>query len=88
LGSYYRDHFLKFWQLIYSKWLYGFSMPGTADDMMSFQMGIAQWLILAITITIIMIILLAYLLKKDIFLKKLINLNLQKRCLSWFQVMK
>jgi len=84
LGSYYRDHFLKFWQLIYSKWLYGFSMPGTADDMMSFQMGIAQWLILAITITILMIILLAYLLKKDIFLKKLINLNKKQKLILFY----
>lgn len=42
----YRDHFLAFWQLIWSKWGYGFSLPGTKNDGMSFQIGIAQWLVL------------------------------------------
>ena len=41
----YRDHFLAFWQLIWSTWGYGFSLPGTAHDGMSFQAGIAHWVV-------------------------------------------
>jgi len=45
LGGYYQAHFVTLKQLLYSKWGYGFSMPGVKDDMMSFQVGIAQWLV-------------------------------------------
>ncbi|MBI5733109.1 hypothetical protein HY967_04115 [Candidatus Jorgensenbacteria bacterium] len=44
----YRDHFLAFWQLVWSKWGYGFSLPGTKDDGMSFQIGVAHWLVLIV----------------------------------------
>lgn len=48
----YRDHFLAFWQTVWSKWGYGFSLPGTKDDGMSFQVGIAHWIILVVGIII------------------------------------
>jgi hypothetical protein len=71
LGDYYKDHFVTIKQLIYSKWLYGFSMPGTADDMMSFQVGLAQWGI----IIIVLLLSFAYLFR---------NLKLIKIIKSWF----
>ncbi|MBI5465191.1 hypothetical protein HY946_01120, partial [Candidatus Gottesmanbacteria bacterium] len=43
LQSHYLDHFTTLGQLIYSKWGYGFDFPGTVNDAMSFQIGIAQW---------------------------------------------
>ena len=55
IGAYYKDHFVTFKQLLYSPWGYGFSMPGTNDDMMSFSVGIVQWgvvvLILGLLVT-------------------------------------
>ncbi len=44
LQSHFLDHFATLKQLIYSKWGYGFDFPGTVNDEMSFQVGIAQWL--------------------------------------------
>ncbi|MCL5095177.1 MAG: YfhO family protein [Patescibacteria group bacterium] len=44
LQSHFLDHFVTLKQLIYSKWGYGFDFPGTVNDEMSFQVGIAQWL--------------------------------------------
>lgn len=44
LQSHFLDHFVNLKQLIYSKWGYGFDFPGTVNDEMSFQVGIAQWL--------------------------------------------
>ncbi len=37
---YYDAHLLEWWQLIRSKWDYGFSMPGYDKDGMSFQIGL------------------------------------------------
>lgn len=42
----YRTNFIAFRQLIWSPWGYGWSEPGIKDDGMSFQVGIAQWLVL------------------------------------------
>lgn len=46
LTSHYRDHFVEFSQLLYSKWGYGFDLPGSVNDAMSFQIGFSQWLII------------------------------------------
>ncbi len=45
LQLHYKDYFVAFWQLLYSKWGYGFDFPGTQNDAMSFQVGITQWLL-------------------------------------------
>ncbi len=42
----YTTNFLAFRQLIWSPWGYGWSEPGIDRDGMSFQIGIAQWLVL------------------------------------------
>ena len=42
----YTTNFLAFRQLIWSPWGYGWSEPGIDRDGMSFQVGIAQWLVL------------------------------------------
>lgn len=42
----YVTNFLAFRQLIWSPWGYGWSEPGIDRDGMSFQIGIAQWLVL------------------------------------------
>jgi hypothetical protein len=58
IGEYYKTHFVTIKQLLYSKWGYGFDMPGTANDMMSFQVGMAQWLVIGagfITLLILII---------------------------------
>jgi hypothetical protein len=47
LGTYYADHFISLKQLIYSPWGFGFSLPGPVDGM-SFQIGIAQWVIVGL----------------------------------------
>lgn len=44
ISNYYQAHFVTLKQLFYSPWGYGFSMPGTENDLMSFQIGLAQWL--------------------------------------------
>lgn len=46
--SYFADHFVTVRQLIYSSWGYAFSMPGTLNDGMSFQVGMANWLVMAL----------------------------------------
>lgn len=40
---FYADHFVTLKQLVYSPWGYTFSQVGTANDGMSFQVGLAQW---------------------------------------------
>ena len=45
---FYTDHFVSLKQLLYSPWGYGFSQLGTANDDMSFQIGLAQWLVVAV----------------------------------------
>ena len=42
----YATNFLAFRQLIWSPWGYGWSEPGIDRDGMSFQVGIAQWLVI------------------------------------------
>lgn len=55
IGDYYKDHFLILKQLIYSKWDYGFSMAGTENDGMSFQVGIAQWLVIGLILVYLIV---------------------------------
>ncbi len=45
-----RDHFPELWQLWNSKWGYFYSSLGTANDGMSFMLGYAQWVILALSL--------------------------------------
>lgn len=40
----YGSHFVTFRQLLRSPWGYGFDLPGTVNDQMSFQIGLAHWL--------------------------------------------
>jgi len=44
----YLAHFPSFWQLIYSRWGFGYSVPGTADGF-SFQLGPFHWLAVIIS---------------------------------------
>lgn len=48
--SYYAGHFVAWWQLVRSPWGYGFDFPGTANDVMSFQLGLGHLLMLAIVV--------------------------------------
>jgi hypothetical protein len=80
IGNYYRDHFVTLRQLIYSKWLYGFSMPGTENDHMSFQIGIAQWLVIAGVFIVIVILLLMKNNRMKKFFKKIkLEIDLKKQ---------
>lgn len=63
----YLDHFVSAKQLIYSPWGYGFSLTGF-DDLMSFQIGLAHLLALAI----FPIVVLAQFYRKKIENKKLV----------------
>lgn len=52
--SYWPDHFVYLKQFIRSKWDYGFDLPGYVNDAMSFELGLANWLILGLfTITLL-----------------------------------
>ncbi|MBI2010403.1 MAG: hypothetical protein HYS86_04500 [Candidatus Chisholmbacteria bacterium] len=53
--TFYAEHFVTLRQLIYSPWGYTFSVFGTENDGMSFQIGIAQWLAVTLAIIIILI---------------------------------
>ncbi len=46
------DHFVTLRQLLYSPWGYGYSSAGTSDGM-SFQMGLAHWLVLFVALAVI-----------------------------------
>ena len=50
--STYDTHFVTIKQLIRSPWDYGFDMPGTVNDQMSFQIGLAHLLILIFVLII------------------------------------
>lgn len=63
LKSHFLDHFVTLKQLIYSKWGYGFDFPGTVNDEMSFQVGIAQW---GTTILLVILSIIVWLRKKKI----------------------
>lgn len=49
----YIDHFVTFKQLLYSPWGYGFDLPGTVNDQLSFQIGLAHILILIIAAALV-----------------------------------
>ncbi len=66
LINYFKDHFVAWWQLIRSPWGYGFSLPGTAHDEMSFQIGLAH----LIVIFGALVIFIYFLSKKQTILKK------------------
>lgn len=72
IGGYYQQHFVTLKQLIYSPWGYGLSHPGSERDEMSFQVGIAQWL--AIFLTILLLIWQRLQVKKIDFHLQLISL--------------
>lgn len=44
----YSDHFPALWQLVHMKWDYFYSAIGTELDGMSFELGIAQWVVLLV----------------------------------------
>lgn len=48
--SFFSDHFVTIRQLLYSPWGFTFSMPGTDQDGMSFQVGFAIWGIVAVAL--------------------------------------
>lgn len=50
----YPDHFVTLKQLIRSPWGYGFDLPGTVNDQMSFQIGLAHILVFFISIALIL----------------------------------
>lgn len=50
---FFSDHFVTVQQLWYSPWGYAFSMKGTDQDGMSFQIGAAQWLTVGFSILFI-----------------------------------
>ncbi len=45
-GNFYKDYFPSFGQLFHSPWGYGLDHPGTDQDGMSFQIGLAQILVI------------------------------------------
>ncbi|KKS04127.1 hypothetical protein A2W70_05310 [Candidatus Curtissbacteria bacterium RIFCSPLOWO2_02_41_11] len=49
----YENHFVTLKQLIRSPWGYGFDLPGTVNDQMSFQIGLAHLLIFALVLFLI-----------------------------------
>lgn len=50
---FYADHFVTLKQLVYSPWGYTFSQVGTANDGMSFQVGLAQWLVMGLALVVL-----------------------------------
>lgn len=52
--DWYADHFLSLKQLVWSPWGYGWSLPGVENDGISFQIGIAQWTVLLVSIALIL----------------------------------
>ncbi len=51
--SYFSEHFVSLYQLIRSPWDYGFDFPGSANDAMSFQLGLAQLLVVGLVLAFI-----------------------------------
>ncbi|PIR61567.1 MAG: hypothetical protein COY81_03355 [Candidatus Pacebacteria bacterium CG_4_10_14_0_8_um_filter_43_12] len=49
-----QEHFSAFWQLFDPGWGLGFSMPGTTQDGMSFQLGVFHWLFGALTLFLLL----------------------------------
>lgn len=54
----YENHFVTLGQIIHSPWGYGFDMPGTVNDQMSFQIGLAHLLVLVLAILLLVCLLL------------------------------
>lgn len=52
-STFYAEHFVTIKQLIYSKWGYTFSQFGTANDGMSFQIGLAHWIAVILSLLFI-----------------------------------
>lgn len=50
----YTNHFVTLKQLIRSPWGYGFDLPGTINDQMSFQIGLVHLLILTLAIVLVL----------------------------------
>lgn len=50
----YPDHFVTLKQLIRSPWGYGFDLPGTVNDQMSFQIGLAHIFVFFISLALIL----------------------------------
>ena len=51
----YQNHFAALKQLIRSPWGYGFDLPGTVNDQLSLQIGLAQLLILPLILMVILL---------------------------------
>ncbi len=50
INNAYLGHFVTINQLFHSPWGYGFDLPGTVNDQMSFQLGLAQILIVGVAV--------------------------------------
>lgn len=50
INTAYANHFVTLGQLFHSPWGYGFDMPGTINDQLSFQIGLAHILVFIISI--------------------------------------
>ncbi|OGD86313.1 hypothetical protein A2164_00685 [Candidatus Curtissbacteria bacterium RBG_13_35_7] len=72
--SAYDTHFVTLKQLIRSPWGYGFDMPGTVNDQMSFQIGLAHLLILVLVLATFVY----YFLQKITFFRKAKNFLFEK----------
>lgn len=53
----YANHFVSIKQLIRSPWGYGFDLPGTLADEMSFQLGLGQILVVILTLALVVYLL-------------------------------
>jgi len=51
----YNAHFVTLTQLVHSPWGYGFDLPGTVNDQISFQIGLAHILIIFISLFVLFI---------------------------------
>lgn len=49
------NHFVTLKQLIYSPWGYGFDLPGTVNDQLSFQIGITHLIVVTISTFLVLI---------------------------------
>ncbi len=78
LIGFYKTHFPAWWQLIRSHWGYGFSHPGTEQDDMSFQIGLAQLLVVIACFIVVI--------KRFFFCKQKTTLTHQKIALFWLGI--
>ncbi len=67
----YNSHFVTVKQLIRSPWGYGFDLPGTVNDQMSFQIGLAHIFVLLIGLIMLAVILYRKIIKKIFNIYKL-----------------